>query len=116
MVKVPKSSTKKIRKGDKVLAIAGNDKGQIGVVQTLQGDRAVVEGLNVRKKHIKPAQESRRGRIVDIERAIHVSNLKVIVEGESAAKLKVRTNNGERHFVYKNGENELVYRSVKKPK
>jgi large subunit ribosomal protein L24 len=111
------SSTKKIRKGDKVIAISGNDRGQIGVVQSLKGDKVVVQGVNVRKKHIKRTQDAPQGRIVEIERPIHVSNVKVVVEGNTAAKLKVRSNKeGERQFVYTNGEKEVVYRSVKKPK
>ncbi|WP_068467478.1 50S ribosomal protein L24 [Candidatus Protochlamydia phocaeensis] len=111
------SKSKKIRKGDKVVAIAGNSRGMIGTVQSRQGDRVIVQGLNVRKKHVKRSQEAPKGRIVEIERPIHVSNLKVCVEGETAAKLKVRTNEqGHRQFVYNKGDQEVVYRSVKKPK
>jgi len=111
------SPTKKIRKGDKVLTITGNDRGRIGVVQSIQKDKVVVQGVNVRKKHVKRTQDGPAGRIVEMERPIHVSNVKVIVEGHKAAKLKVRTDKtGERQFVYKNGDKEVVYRSVKKPK
>lgn len=111
------TGTKKIRKGDRVVAIAGNNRGQMGVVQSLKGDRAVVQGLNMRKKHVKRSQEAPQGRIVEIERSIHVSNLKVCVEGDTAAKLRVRTNEqGDRQFVYKTDDQEVVYRSVKKPK
>lgn len=111
------SSTKKIRKGDKVIAISGNSRGQTGTVQSLKGDKVVVQGLNVRKKHVKRSQAVPQGRIVEIERPIHVSNLKVCVEGDTAAKLKVRTNEqGQRQFVYKQGDKEVVYRSIKKPK
>lgn len=111
------SGSKKIRKGDTVVAISGNNRGQIGTVQSRKGDKVVVQGLNVRKKHVKPSQDAPKGRIVEIERPIHVSNLKVCVEGESAAKLKVRTNEqGHRQFVYNKGDQEVVYRSVKKPK
>lgn len=108
--------TKKMRKGDKVMAIAGNNRGMTGVVQSLQGDRVIVQGLNMRKKHLKRTQDA-PGRIVDIERPIHVSNLKVCVEGDTCAKLKVRTNGqGQRELVYKQGNKDAVYRSIKKPK
>ncbi len=111
------SGSKKIRKGDTVVAISGNNRGQIGTVQSRKGDKVIVQGLNVRKKHVKRSQDAPKGRIVEIERPIHVSNLKVCVEGESAAKLKVRTNEqGHRQFVYNKGDQEVVYRSVKKPK
>lgn len=113
----PNQSTKKIRKGDRVVAISGNNKGLIGTVQSRKGDKAIVQGLNVRKKHVKKSQEAPKGRIVEIERPIHVSNLKVCVAGDTAAKLKVRNNDqGDREFVYKQGDQEMVYRSVKKPK
>lgn len=116
MEKIP-SRTKKIRKGDKVVAIAGNNRGQIGVVQSLSGERVTVQGVNVRKKHIKRTQDAPKGRIVEIERPIHISNVKLIVEGETAGKLKVRSDKkGERQFVYNLGDKEVVYRSVKKPK
>ena len=110
-------TTKKIRKGDRVVAIAGNNRGLMGTVQSRKGDRAIVQGLNIRKKHVKRSQDAPKGRIVEIERPIHVSNLKVCVEGDTAAKLRVRTKEaGDREFVYKQGDQEMVYRSVKKPK
>jgi large subunit ribosomal protein L24 len=113
----PNQSTKKIRKGDRVVAISGNNRGLIGTVQSRKGDKVIVQGLNLRKKHVKKSQEAPRGRIVEIERPIHISNLKVCVEGDTAAKLKVRANEeGDREFVYKQGDQEMVYRSVKKPK
>lgn len=109
--------TKKIRRGDKVMVITGNSRGQSGVVQMIRGDRATVQGLNVRKKHIKRTQQVPQGRIVEMEMPIHISNLKVCVEGDMTAKLKVRTNEqGQRELVYKKDDQEVVYRSVKKPK
>ena len=109
--------SKKIRKGDRVIAISGNDKGQTGVVQSCKGERAIVQGLNVRKKHVKRSEQAPKGRIVEMEKPIHISNLKVCVDGDTSAKLKVRTNEqGQRQFVYHNGTQEVVYRSVKKPK
>lgn len=109
--------SKKIRKGDRVVAIAGNNRGMTGTVQSLKGEKVIVQGLNMRKKHIKRNQAAPRGRIVEMERPIHISNLKVCVEGDTAARLKVRTNEqGHRQFVYQQGDQEVVYRSVKKPK
>lgn len=105
----------KIRKGDQVIAITGNDKGQIGTVLSRKGERAVVQGLNVRKKHVKATQNA-PGSIISLEMPIHISNLKICVEGKPV-KLKIRTSEeGERQFVYQKGDQEVVYRSVKKPK
>lgn len=114
------SKTKKIRKGDRVVAISGDHKGQSGIVQSCDGERVVVQGLNYRKKHLKPQRgspEGSKGKIIDIEQPIHVSNLKLILDGENAVKLKVSTTqDGNRQFVYQKDGKEVVYRQVKKPK
>jgi large subunit ribosomal protein L24 len=100
------SGSKKIRKGDNVLVIAGNNKGKTGIVQFCKGEKIVVQGLNMAKKHIKKTRDVPQGRIVEIERPIHISNLKLCVEENLAVKLKVR----------RQGDQEVIYRSVKKPK
>jgi large subunit ribosomal protein L24 len=111
------SGSKKIRKGDTVVAISGNSRGQTGIVQSCNGDKIIVQGLNMRKKHVKRTQDAPKGRIIEIERPIHLSNLKVCVEGDAGVKLKVRANEqGHRQLVYKKDDQEVVYRSVKKPK
>lgn len=116
-IKNKPTGNKKIRKGDEVVAIAGNNRGRTGTVLLRKGDWIVVQGLNVRKKHLRPSQEAPKGRIIEVEKPIHASNLKVSVEGATAVKLKVRNNEkGDRQFVYKNEDQEVVYRSVKKPK
>lgn len=116
MKRMPRQS-KKIRKGDTVIAIAGNSRGQTGIVQSCQGDRVVVQGLNLRKKHIKKSQEAPKGRIVEMEGPIHISNVKMLVEEGTPAKLKVRSSQeGDRQFIYMKDDQEVVYRSVKKPK
>lgn len=110
------SKTKKIRKGDTVVVIAGNERGRVGTVQSCKEDTVVVQGLNVRKKHVKPNQAAPKGRIIEMERPIHVSNVKLYVDGK-AVKVKVRTDKqGDRQFVYQAGDQEVVYRSIKKPK
>lgn len=120
MVNTPKPS-KKIRKGDRVVAIAGNNRGQMGEVLSIEhtpkGDRVIVQGLNKRKRHVKKTQQTAKGQIIEIEAPIHVSNLKVCVEGDFAAKLKVRTSpNGDREYIYNKDGQNVVYRTVKKPK
>ncbi|MFC1467092.1 50S ribosomal protein L24 [Verrucomicrobiota bacterium] len=67
-----------IKKGDTVVAIAGDDKGKTGkVLQVIPGKgTAVVEGLNFVKKHMRATQENPQGGIVEKEAPMHVSNLK----------------------------------------
>ena len=108
---------KKIRKGDKVVAIAGNYRGQTGTVLSRSGEKALVEGINVRKKHVKKSEAQPKGGIIDIEKPIHISNLKVCDANDKAVKLKVRiASKGQRELCYKEDGKEVVYRAVKKPK
>jgi large subunit ribosomal protein L24 len=70
--------TARIKKGDLVKALSGDDKGKTGkVLQVLPGTgRAVVEGLNVVKKHMRKTQEKPQGGVFEKEASIHMSNLK----------------------------------------
>jgi large subunit ribosomal protein L24 len=67
-----------IKKGDTVVAIAGDDKGKTGkVLQLIPGKgTAIVEGLNFIKKHVRATSETQQGGIVEKEAPMHVSNLK----------------------------------------
>jgi large subunit ribosomal protein L24 len=66
-----------IKKGDTVVVIAGNSKGQSGKVLEVvrEDDRAIVEGVNLVSKHTKPNSKSPQGGIMKHEATIHVSNL-----------------------------------------
>lgn len=66
----------KIRRDDTVVIIAGKDKGRVGKVVRVEPDegRVVVEGVAMVKRHVK-ATNDQAGRIVEKERAIHVSNV-----------------------------------------
>ncbi|MGE4489503.1 MAG: 50S ribosomal protein L24 [Kiritimatiellales bacterium] len=68
----------RIKKGDTVQAIAGDDKGKTGkVLQILSGgERVVVEGLNLVKKHMRKTQDNPQGGVFEKEASIHSSNLK----------------------------------------
>lgn len=69
-----------IKKGDKVIVIAGRDKGKEGVVQVVYPklDKVVVENINVCKKHKKPSQKNPEGSIVEVYAPIHVSNVMLV--------------------------------------
>ena len=108
---------KTIRKGDKVIAIAGNFKGQTGEVLKRVGENIVVHGLNIRKKHVKKSQENPHGGVVELEKGIHVSNLKVLNTEEKPIKLKSRsTGKGHKELIYKQDDKHVVHRVVKKTK
>ena len=66
-----------LRTGDKVIVIAGRDKGKTGTIQKVipELNRVVVEGVNVRKKHQKPTQATPEGSIVEVYAPIDASNV-----------------------------------------
>jgi large subunit ribosomal protein L24 len=70
----------RIRKGDTVAVISGSDKGKRGeVLQVLPKDnRAVVQGVNIAKRHTKASGMGQPGGIVEKEATIHLSNIKLI--------------------------------------
>jgi len=70
----------RIRKGDTVAVISGSDKGKRGeVLQVLPKDnRAVVQGVNIAKRHTKPAGMGQPGGIVEKEATIHMSNIMLV--------------------------------------
>jgi large subunit ribosomal protein L24 len=67
----------RIKKGDTVQVISGKDKGKTGeVLRTLPYEnRVVVQGVNLRTRHVKPTQEGETGRIVTEEASLHASNV-----------------------------------------
>jgi large subunit ribosomal protein L24 len=68
-----------IKSGDQVMIIAGKDKGKTGTVsRVITGDyRAVVEGLNIAKKHVK-ATDNNSGGIQEVAMPLHISNISLI--------------------------------------
>ena len=70
----------KIVKGDKVVVIAGKDKGKEGIVQAVypKKNKVVVEGVNVHKKHQKPTQQNPEGTIVEMYVPIDASNVAIV--------------------------------------
>ena len=69
-----------IKKGDTVMVVAGNSKGQQGrVLEVVRKDyRAIVEGVNMVSKHTKPNQDNPQGGIVKKEAPVHLSNLMLL--------------------------------------
>jgi large subunit ribosomal protein L24 len=70
----------KIKKGDTVEVLSGNDKGKKGEVLEVipKKDKVIVKGVNVRKKHIKPRKQGEEGGIISSECAIYSSKVAVV--------------------------------------
>ncbi len=99
----------RIKKGDKVVVVAGKDKGHTGEVLRVlpKQDRVIVSGANVRTKHIKRSADNPRGGRVQREFPIHISNVMLadpktgkptrvrIKELESGRRVRIAVRSGE---------------------
>ena len=97
----------KIKKGDRVVVLAGKDKGRQGAVLRVlpKEERVVVEGLNMVQRHTRPTQSDPQGGIKNKEAALHISNVAIVdsngkptrvgfrVEGDK--KVRVAKSTGE---------------------
>ena len=88
-------SKMKIRRGDRVMVIRGNHKGQEGTVLRVEPEknRVVIEGINRRKRHMKPSQTNPEGGIVEFEAPVHASNV-MLVDPSTGEPTRVRSEAG----------------------
>lgn len=94
-----------IRKGDTVIVTAGNDKGVTGEVLRVltDDDRVVVQGVNIRAKHLKPTQQRPQGGILRREMPIHMSNVSPVVDGKATRVRFVTNKDGSKDRVAARG-------------
>ena len=91
-----------VHKGDEVLVISGSQRGRKGKVLEIitNSSRALIEGVNMIKKHVRPTQDNPKGGVMEREGTVHISNLKLISrpKGEKAAakKSKEKTVKGKK--------------------
>lgn len=100
----------RIKKGDKVKVITGAYKGTIGEVTKAfpKEDKVIVEGVNMVKKHLRPAQQNPDGGIVEKEAKIHVSNVMLYDEkAKQASRVKYEMKDGKKVRVYKKSGAEV---------
>ncbi len=78
----------KIKKGDTVKVIAGDERGKSGVVKEVlvKVNKAIVEGINLVKKHAKPSAKNPQGGILSMEAPIQISNL-MLLDGKAATRV-----------------------------
>jgi len=96
-----------VRKGDNVIVTAGSDKGRQGKILRVvtEKDKVVVEGVNVKTRHMKPSQANPQGGVVHKEMPIHISNVSPIADGKATrvrfvskddgSKIRVAATSGE---------------------
>lgn len=82
----------KIKKGDRVVVLAGKDKGRQGAVLKVlpKEERVVVEGLNMVQRHTKPSQGDPQGGIKNKEAPLHVSNVSLVDSNGKATRVGFR--------------------------
>lgn len=99
----------KIKKGDKVLVIAGKDRGKSGTILRAlpKEDKVIIEGINMVKRHARRTQNTQKGQIVEKAMPIHVSNVQITdpktgkptrisIKREGGAYTRVATKSGAR--------------------
>ncbi|MDP7070260.1 MAG: 50S ribosomal protein L24 [Phycisphaerales bacterium] len=100
---------KHVRKGDSVVVTAGNDRGMVGEVLRVipEKDRVVVQGVNIRVRHLKPTQQNPKGGLLRKEMPIHISNVSPVVDGR-ASRVRFETrDDGSKVRVAVRGDKEL---------
>jgi large subunit ribosomal protein L24 len=88
----------KIKTGDTVRVIAGDHKGSEGKVMKVLKDKnkAIVEGVNMVKKHMKPSAQSPQGGIVEKEALIQISNLSLLTSKGETTRVGYKTEDGKK--------------------
>ena len=99
----------RLKKGDQVAVNTGKDKGKTGeVLRTLPiENRVIVQGVNIRTRHVKPTQEGESGRIVTEEASVHASNVMLYSNNKKIAsrvELVVEKDGSKKRRLKKTGE------------
>ncbi|HEX7852608.1 MAG TPA: 50S ribosomal protein L24 [Sphingobium sp.] len=100
-------SAAKIKKGDKVVVLAGKDKGRTGtILQVLpKEDRVVVEGVNVHARHRKADQSNPQGGIDRKPAPLHISNVAIAGADGKATRVRFEERDGKKvRVAVKSGE------------
>lgn len=89
----------KLKVNDKVVVLAGKDKGKTGAVKKInfKTNRVTVEGVNIVKKSMKPTQENPTGGYADVEKPLHISNVAVASPKDGKpTRVKIVDKNGNK--------------------
>jgi len=99
----------KIKSGDTVKVIAGDHKGSEGKVLKVLTDKnkAIVEGINMVKKHMKPSADNPQGGIVEKEASIQISNLSLLTSNGEATRVGYRME-GDKKVRFAKKSNEVI--------
>jgi large subunit ribosomal protein L24 len=99
-----------IKADDTVIVLSGNDKGTKGKVIAVSPEegKAIVEGVNVQKKHVKPRKQGETGGILDVEGAVYASKLQLFCSNcDKGVRVGYKTENGKKIRVCKKCGKEI---------
>jgi large subunit ribosomal protein L24 len=99
----------KIKSGDTVRVIAGDHKGTEGnVIKVLKDkNKAIIEGVNMVKKHTKPSAQSPQGGIVEKEAPMHLSNLSLLTSKGETTRIGYKME-GDKKVRFSTKSNEVI--------
>ena len=99
----------KIKTGDTVKVIAGENKGQEGKVMKVlyDADKVIVESINMIKKHLKPSADNPQGGIKEIEAPIHISNVALMDKEGNPTRVRLEVKDGNKVRISKT-TNEVI--------
>ena len=99
----------KIKSGDTVQVITGDHKGSEGKVLKVLTDKskAIVDGVNMVKKHTKPSAQNPQGGIVEKEAPIHISNLSLLTKKGEATRVGYKME-GDKKVRFSKKSNEVI--------
>jgi len=100
----------KIKKGDNVLVISGKDRGRTGkVLRSLPTERRiVVEGINIKNKHVKPKRQEEKGQMVKLSAPMNASNVKFVCpKCGKAARIGYKVENNKKFRICKKCKSEV---------
>jgi large subunit ribosomal protein L24 len=100
---------KKIKIGDNVKVILGNDKGLIGKVKSIlyKNKKIIVEGINTKIKHVKPSQKDKLGKIIKFDSPISISNVMYCNKNGLASKIGIKLIDKKKIRIFKKTQ-ELI--------
>lgn len=79
-MKKKKGAKLRLKKGDVVVVVSGNDRGKKGKILSIdkKHNKIIVEGVHMMKKHMRPRKQGDQGGIIEKEAALHLSNTKLV--------------------------------------
>jgi large subunit ribosomal protein L24 len=97
----------KLKKNDLVKILTGKDKGKSGRILEVDAEkeRVLVEGLNMKKKTVRPRNQQEKGGIIEVEGYLHISNVAVLGKDGKPTRLGYKFEDGKKvRFAKTTGE------------